>query len=403
MTTNDDPYSVLDQAAARQTLAAEAARALAGARAKLILGRDATSAFFACLVLRLRLEVDWDCPTLKTDGRVLAYNPAFVASLSPAERIGVLAHEVLHCALAHPGRRGVRDRQTWNVACDLAVNPILAKAKFTLPASRLMPGEGEYEFLEPGKSADEYYAWLDLGPQPDGASDGPNDLGGCGEVIDPDRGSPAAAAATAADWRVALVAAQTDAEGRGELPVGLARTVDAVLRPPADWRAVLREFVASAARNDYSWARPNRRYIAQGLYLPGLYSDDLGDVVLALDTSGSVGERELGLFLAEADAILGAYACTLTVLAHDTRVHTVRTWQSTDGPLALDLVGGGGTSHACVFEWIDASGLDPACVVCLTDLETRFPDNPPTVPVLWAVVGDNTDLPPFGRRVAVGG
>ena len=176
---------------------------------------------------------------------------------------------------------------------------------------------------------------------------------------------------------------------------------DLALHPPADWRAVLREFVASHARNDYSWARPNRRFLAQGLYLPGLHSEELGDVVLAVDTSGSIDEKLLGLFAAEANAVLASYDCAVTVLYHDTEVQKVQAWTSADGPLVLDPVGGGGTSHACVFDWLARAGLAPACVVCLTDLDTEFPAAPPAMPVLWAVPGKAPGDPPFGRVVSL--
>ena len=165
----------------------------------------------------------------------------------------------------------------------------------------------------------------------------------------------------------------------------------------------MRALDSTNSRNDYAWHRPNRRYLAQGLYLPGLHSDELGDVVLAVDTSGSVGPRELGAFAAEAEALLAAYDCSVTVLYHDARVQGVATWTPADGPLVLTPVGGGGTSHRCVFDWLARSALDPACVVCLTDLETCFPDAPPFAPVLWAVAGDCTVTPPFGRVVRPGG
>jgi predicted metal-dependent peptidase len=164
---------------------------------------------------------------------------------------------------------------------------------------------------------------------------------------------------------------------------------------------VLREFVAATARNDYSWARPNRRFVSQGLYLPGLRSEELGSVVLAVDTSGSISEAALGAFAAEANAVLAAYDCAVTVLYHDTEVQKVQTWASADGPLVLDPVGGGGTSHGCVFDWLIASGVEPACVICLTDLETEFPPRHPAAPVLWAVVGTPSTAPPFGRVVAL--
>ena len=82
-------------------------------------------------------------------------------------------------------------------------------------------------------------------------------------------------------------------------------------------------------------------------------------------------------------------------------VQKVDTWQPADGRFVLDPVGGGGTDHRCIFDWLDRAGLSPACVVCLTDLDTRFPYTSPAVPVLWAVVGNNPAAPPFGRRVIV--
>ena len=398
----NDPFAVVEEAAARQAAEQAAARALVGAQARLVLGRDARSAFFACLALRLRPEPAWDLDTLETDGKVLRYHPPFVTALSPDELVGVLAHEVMHCALCHVARRQGRDPERWNVACDLAINPLLVRAEIVLPPSRLMPGEGAYAGLDQGKAAEEYYPLLPVPDWDRAASDGrPADPGGCGGVADPGQGDAAEAHRVEADWRVALAQAEKAAAGRGPLPAGLGRAIEGVLHPSADWRAVLREFVSAAARNDYSWVRPNRRFVAQGLYLPGLHSEELGDVVLAVDTSGSIDEKTLGMFAAEADAVLAAYDCSVTVLYHDTEVQKVQAWQSRDGPLALDPVGGGGTSHACVFDWLAKSGLAPACVICLTDLDTEFPPAPPGLPVLWAVPGPAPADPPFGRIISL--
>jgi predicted metal-dependent peptidase len=401
---SDGPFAALEEVAAHQAGEEQANRALAGARARLILGRDAKSAFFATLLLRLRPEPDWDMDTLATDGRVLRFHPPFVSALSPDELVGVLAHEVMHCALAHPARRAGRDPEKWNVACDLAINPLLVQAGIVLPSSRLMPGEGPYVGLEPGKSADEYFAALPdkSGTEEPEAGNGAADPGGCGQVIDPKDGDPAQARQVEAEWQVAVAQAQQAAAGRGPLPAGVGRTVERILHPPADWRSVLRAFVSAQAKNDYSWTRPNRRFLGQGLYLPGLYSEELGDVVLAIDTSGSIDEKLLGVFAAEANAVLASFACTLTVRDHDTEIQKVQAWHSTDGPLVLDPVGGGGTSHACVFDWLDQSGLSPACVICLTDLDTEFPATVPALAVLWAVAGATVGVdPPFGQVISL--
>jgi predicted metal-dependent peptidase len=222
-------------------------------------------------------------------------------------------------------------------------------------------------------------------------------------VRDPGQGSPAEARQSQADWEVAVAQAQQVARQRGELPAGLARLVEEVLQPKVDWRQMLREFLSSHARNDYSWSPPNRRLLHQGLYLPGLRSEELGEVVLAVDTSGSIGPGELARFAAEVQAILEIFDCSLTVLYHDAEVQKTQCWRSGDGPIHLEPAGGGGTSHVCVFDWIEREGVQATAVVCLTDLYTEFPLYVPNVPVLWAVVGDNVTAPPFGLRIALGG
>src|SRR5215207_11162667 len=133
----DGPFAALDEAVSRQAAEEQAARALAGARARLILGRDAKSVFFATLLLRLTPEPAWDLDTLATDGRTLRYHPPFVNALCPDELVGVLAHECMHNALAHPMRQGGREFGHWNVACDLAINPLLLQAGIILPSVRL--------------------------------------------------------------------------------------------------------------------------------------------------------------------------------------------------------------------------------------------------------------------------
>jgi predicted metal-dependent peptidase len=219
--------------------------------------------------------------------------------------------------------------------------------------------------------------------------------------MDPGDGSPAACKEAEADAAVAVSQAERVAQQRGELPGGIARLVEQVLEPKVDWRETLREFVSRFARNDYSWAHPNRRFIHHGLYLPGLRSEELGDVVLAVDTSGSIGGKVLARFASEAEGILQSYDCALTILYHDAQIQHVQTWRSTDGPLMLELKGGGGTDHHVVFEWVAEQGVDPACLVCLTDLESSFPEEPPGYPVLWATVGAGATKAPFGVQVEI--
>jgi predicted metal-dependent peptidase len=400
--TDPNPFSALEEAARRQDAEERGLKAVRAARKRLILGRDARSAFFATLALRLELEASWGVETMATDGARLVVNPTFAAGLSDAACQGVLAHEVMHCALGHMARRGLWDQKRWNVACDLAVNPPLLEAGFELPACRLLPGEGAYQHLPPGLSAEEYYARLQEARgsgQADPGEGGVPDPGGCGGVRDAGGVGPAREARARAQWQVAVAQAAQAARQRGQLPAGLARVVEATLEPSVPWQEVLRAFVTRSAKSEYRWNRPNRRFVARGLYLPSLAGESLGEVVVAVDTSGSVGPRELARFAAELREIVDAYDVRLTILYHDSAVAHVQEWTPSDGPLVLEPRGGGGTSHVCVFEWIAGQGADPSCVVCLTDLYTDFPSPAPAVPVLWAVVGGCPARLPFGERI----
>lgn len=415
-----DPFASLEEAAHRQHAEEKAAAVISAARSRLVLSKDACSAFFAALALRLEAQPAWDLPTLATDGERLLFNPDYALSLSEREVVGVVAHEVLHCALGHHARRGLREPLRWNIACDLAVNPVLLGAGFALPPGRLLPGEGEFVGWPSGLSAEEYYARLpDNGEQSSdesGEGDSPgsseeggsgisrgDDPGACGSVQDAGDGSAAVQQASEARWQVAVAQAARIAKtrGKGDVPAGLACAIDEILQPRVPWREVLREFLIRMARNDYRWNRPNRRFVARGLYLPSLAGESLGEVVVAVDTSGSINQAELDRFAAEMQGILDAYDVHLTVLYHDTDVSKIVEWSPSDGPITLNAHGGGGTSHRCVFEWLEEHGIDPNCVICLTDLYTAFPAASPSYPVLWAVIGDCRTQPPFGKRVSI--
>jgi predicted metal-dependent peptidase len=428
MTTElDDPFERLENAAKRKEIEEKAAALLAKARTKLVLGvrgnkgdpkaaqQKATFTFLATLALKLKPVVDWDSPTGWTDGKHLGYNPEWLASLDLERAKFFVAHEVLHNALNYFGRLGHRHPQKANVAHDLVINPIARDAGLTPIEGGLFPGKRPMGNSMPAEWADaivklpeglcfeEVYSRLPNVPG-DGGDDGDgdgqgglgDDPGGCGSVRKAGDGSQAAQRQAEADWKVAVAQAAAAAKQRGTLPAGLDRLVTELLEPVVDWREVLREFISRQAKNDYSWRRPNRKALAQGFALPGTYSDELGDVVCFVDTSGSIGQAELNRFASEMEGILQAYDCTLTIAYHDVEVAGVERWSPADGPLTLSPKGGGGTSHVPAFAWLAEQPDLPACVVCLTDMYTEFPDDGPDCPVLWARIGSCDAKPPFG-------
>ncbi|MDQ7831628.1 MAG: VWA-like domain-containing protein [Desulfovibrionaceae bacterium] len=211
------------------------------------------------------------------------------------------------------------------------------------------------------------------------------------------------------ELRVSLAQAMNQAGqagGMGELPAGLVRLVEEVIRPRLDWKHLLRRFIEQNAVSDYSWLPPNRRYVHLGLILPSLKNQELPEIVLAIDSSGSVSRQALSLFCAELSAILSDFDTRITVLFCDAKVRQALTFSRFDLPLHLEPDGGGGTDFRPAFAKVAELGLRPACLIYLTDLECdRFPARP-DYPVLWAAYGpggaQTTDTPPFGEVVRMG-
>lgn len=391
-------FGAIEAAVAAQVAAEKATRNIRAAKTALVLGKTARDAFFSVLAMRLPCEPaapENGVGTAATDGKRIVYSPEFIAGLSVPETIGVIAHEVMHCASMHHARMGTRAMRKWNIACDLAINGVLQQAGFALPQGGLFPGVGKYAALPVGLSAEAYYEALPDDPDdPDGGATG-SDPGGCGGVLAP--ADQAQGREQEADWKAAVAQAQSVAKGRGELPAGLVRTCDAALHEPLDWKSLLARFVQRAAKTDYSWSPPNRRLVHAGIYLPSIDGATLGTVVVAVDTSGSIGQDVLGKFAAEIEGILSAYEVQLVILYHDSAVAHEQRWEPSDGPLVLEPRGGGGTDHVPVFDRVEADG-EATCLICLTDGYTRFPDSA-SVPTMWAMTTDVE--PPFGECVRV--
>ena len=402
MTETEDAISNLEDHVRRKDAEDKAINAITASRVKLVLAKDATACFFATLALKLKIEVSWDVPTMATNGKRLAINPDWVNNLKADECKGVVAHEVMHNAMLHHTRRNNRDFEKWNVACDLAINHILKDAGYKLTKEGAFPGEGAFRDMKKGLSAEEYYELLPPSPPDDGNGQGSpcSDPGGCGAVEDAGDGSPADQKEAAAQASVDVCQAHATAKQRGTLPGGLERLVQAITEPVVDWRHVLREFVTKRARNDYVMSPPNRRHLQQGICLPSMGGQTVGDLLIHVDSSGST-DQWLGTFAAELDGILQAYECALTIVYGDTKVQHIQHWSSGDGPITLESHGGGGTCHKHIFDWVDRQGEPPACMVCLTDCYTDYPSRAPDYPVLWAVVGNPSAQPPFGQVVQV--
>jgi predicted metal-dependent peptidase len=375
--------------------------------------------FFGVLASRLVLREDPACKTAWTNGRELGYNPQFVEALPMPQLLAVFAHEVLHCANGHPWRREGREKELFNIACDRAINGILKECGYSLPDGCEMPAGDEI-----GKSAEWIYDRLLASkpqpqPQPENAPDAnqspEEELSGdssdeqgegegepkpepLGELRDaptqPDAdGDPAP---TEADWQQAVQQAVIVAQGQGLLPAGLARFAAEACKPRVDWKSALRRFLQDTAKSDYSWTRPNSRYMASGLYLPALHCEAMGEIAIAIDTSGSIDNVALSNAKAELDSIVEEMQPQgVTVMYCDAALQ--RTDHFTQGEeIDWQPCGGGGTSFEPVFSAIQTAEPQPVALVFITDLYGSFPSWTPETPTLWLT--DTRSIPvPFGE------
>lgn len=401
---------------------------LAAARTRLILDKP----FLGALVLRLPMHAakpDW-CPTTATDARGFYYNPEYIAALSIEQTQFMLAHEALHCALSHFARRQHRVRHKWDLACDYAINPLLIDDGLKpppnalhMPAYKGMTAEEIYPLIDDNddsETLDKHAYDQDNESRGSGSGMTEKDLDqrdrsqsqpesgeeGGGQSAAPEQGdgadrpqplTPDEQETLAVQWQQRMAGAAQQAMQAGKLGGELARMIDHLLQPQLPWRMLLARYMSAIARDDYSYMRPSRR--EGDFILPTLRSHQL-DLVVAVDTSGSIKDPEMEEFINEIDALKGQVRARVTLLPCDARLcegapFVYEPWEEFRHP--QEIKGGGGTSFQPVFEWVDRQGLRPDLLVYFTDAQGDFPPREPAYPVVWLVKG-RTKVP-WGERI----
>lgn len=354
------------------------------------------------------------------------YNPLHTRHLSAPQLGFVLAHEVCHQVLASEDRRRGRNHHLWNCATDYAINrivatiprpsgqPMYAKPEGGVPglgeirildsdaydgliaetiyeglASTALPSPGTVSLVLPARSAEEkplrFPGVLD--------HHGGIDVHLPGDVPQKLRDELRERLAGAVEtWR--------GSGERGHLPEECTRDVT-FGRGHVPWQRIFRQHVGQAlARDEYALTRPNRRYLDCDLVVPGLYSEGVGHVVVALDTSSSMTKDELRAVGAEI-AELAHEADDVTLIVADDEVKEVVPRKELEAYLARGQIqGGGGTDHRPVFAYLRENGVVPDLFVGLTDLFSQFPERRPGFPVVW-VVPPGHGTAPWGKVVEV--
>ena len=375
------------------------------------------ASFFGNLATRLKLvNADEWCGTAATDGRNFYYNSRFIDLLKPKEVEFLFGHEVLHCVYDHFGRRGDRDPMLFNVANDYAVNGDLKKhrvGEFITSVPCLY--DSKYE----GKSSEEIYDDLYENAEKINLSDlidkllddhldgeGDSDSDEDGDEKDGRGKKPKLSAEERQKIRdeikEAVMAAAAASDGAGNLPAGVRRIIQDMTAPKLNWRELLRMQLESTIKSDYTWMRASRRGWHMDAVMPGQRPDELIDVAIGIDASGSIDERMLRDFLAETQGIMDQFqSYRIHIFTFDTRVYNPAQYNSDnlDTMCDYEVSGGGGTDFDAIFEYLKQEQIEPKRLVVFTDGypfgswgDENYADT------VWIIHGNTTVVPPWGQH-----
>jgi predicted metal-dependent peptidase len=361
---------------------------LSKAKASLILEHP----FIGTIAMNMPFELSEQVPTAATNGKRVYFNPEFISPLTDEELKFLVAHECMHPMLDHCYRRLARDPFKFNIAGDIIINDLLVEDNIGK-----MPEGGCYDkelWNAGGGTTDGVYAKL---PDDEGGGGGSGEGPGAGwQDCEDAEGTQQQQDQESAKWKVKVAQAAQAAKMMGKMSASMEKLVDEMLNPKVDWREVLQRFVEKC-RNDYrSWARPNRRFIPQGVYLPSLDGVAMGELVVAVDCSGSCWD-DIPQFGNEVRTIHeDQKPKAIHVVYFDSSVSHYEHFTQ-DDEFHMEGHGGGGTAFSPIFEYVAENNIEPVACVVLTDLCCSDFGPQPEYPVLW--VSNHSDQADWGEVV----
>jgi predicted metal-dependent peptidase len=392
------------------------------AREKLITARVGLllkAPFFGNLATRLIIQnADAWCPTAATEGRHFFYNSEFINRLSLKECEFLFGHEVLHVVYDHMGRRGDREPRLWNIADDYCVNADLIEHKIGDKITKVpilynnkyqgWSAEEVYDDLYKNASKVDVQKLLEqvLDEHLDGDEEGDDDGDGDGNGNkEGNNGRPRLSKeekkAIRDEIKEAVLAA-AEAAGAGNVPGNIKRMIKDLTAPVVNWRELLQQQIQSIIKNDYSWTRPSRRGWHMDAILPGMKNAQTIDICVAIDTSGSITNEDLKLFLSEVKGIMDMYDdYKVHIITWDTEVYNPADYSpdSSEDITSYEPGGGGGTDPHCVWEYLKENDIEPKKLIMFTDF-CFFGWSPEQVQdycdTVWVIKGNPEATPEFG-------
>ena len=373
------------------------------------------ASFFGNLATRLKLvNADEWCTTAATDGRNFYYNSRFINQLRPKEVEFLFGHEVLHCVYDHMGRRGDRDPQLWNIADDYCVNGDLIKhrvgEKITTvgclydPKYEGMCAEEVYDILYENAEKIDINQLIEkmLDEHMDGESGGKS---GDGESDEEGKGRPRLSKEEKDKIRdeikEAVLAAAAASDGAGNLPAGVKRIIQDMTAPKMNWRELLRMQLESTIKSDFTWMRASRRGWHMDAVMPGMKNDEMIDIAVSIDASGSMNEKMLKDILSEIAGVMESFpSYRIHIVSFDTKTYNPQQYDSEnlDSICDYEVQGGGGTDFDCVFEYFKENDIEPKRHIMFTDgLPYGSWGDEQYCDTVFIIHGSTTIIPPFGQ------
>jgi predicted metal-dependent peptidase len=357
--------------------------------------------FFTHIILGVKHTIDNSADTAYTDGLNCFYNEKFFSDLTPDEREFLVAHEGMHIILEHCTNRAFgMDPELWNKAADHVINLILDGIGLKMPKGGLL--NRDYRNL----STMQVYRLLEAEEGANGKSP-ENTIGGStlSDLREPS-GSKAPEKRQEIRQKVEelVMRGKTMAEMAGKMPSQLGpdlqRLLDEILKPAIPWQKVLRRLLFATVKGDYSWSRPNRRYLHLGMYLPSNNTPGLGPGDFAWDVSGSIDETIFNFFVSETHHVLKRFSPDyIDVMQFDHKLQSKVRVKSMKQLASLEMKGGGGTVIDSTLQSYKKD--NSRWLIILTDGYIHNLPNleNPRKPVIWAVYGNPGFRAPFGSVV----
>jgi len=369
------------------------AEKLSQAKAKLLVDYP----YFGTLASKLELVINDDLESFRSNGLKLEYREEYLNALDLSEIAFILANGAMHSVLAHDIRKKNRSGWLWQMATDIAINDMLLQNGLDMPYG------AQYRERFSGMYAEEIYAALkddilrddeDLEYEADEEDDVQNkdqESKSSQEVLEEE----ILCEILLAEEAISLLASTMQ---NGEAPASIERFFDLNFSSKMNWRELLREAIDRYFRDDYTMMPPSKKLLYEGIYLPSNTSETFR-LVIAVDTSGSIDEELLSLFLSEVNFIMeAAQNYVIDLLVCDDKIHSHSTFYSGD-ILTCDLKGGGGTDFRPVFDCVAKEFDDIKLLLYFTDLEGMFPKEEPIYAVKW-ITPKEREIP-FGELIVL--